>query len=193
MGEDSRRMVGVGAGTTDSMDMERGRRTDGGDGGGGGIKGRGKKEDTRVVWENETRKLMTMATTTTENSNHVEEKRALRITVPPRMVNVAILGLVVGTAVGMMRGGRAASLRFLAENAHRAPTTVQGWYFYKKTKNYRVMLGAVKGAGRYAAGFATFGVSLVGAEMGLERMGLGEVKHLGAAVGTTAVCCALCG
>ncbi|PWZ00572.1 hypothetical protein BCV70DRAFT_160431 [Testicularia cyperi] len=51
----------------------------------------------------------------------------------------------VGLVSGMLTSGKRAGLVFMAENAHRMPDTVQGWYFYSKTKNYRVMLGAVKG------------------------------------------------
>ena len=50
------------------------------------------------------------------------------------------LGFLSGLATGAQR----ASLVFLAENAHRRPTTVQGWYFYNKTKNYRVILGGAQ-------------------------------------------------
>lgn len=50
------------------------------------------------------------------------------------------LGFVSGLATGAHR----ASLVFLAENAHRRPTTVQGWYFYNKTKNYKMILGGAR-------------------------------------------------
>jgi hypothetical protein len=59
--------------------------------------------------------------------------------------------MCMGTAIGLVRGSRAAGLRFLAENAHRPPTTVRGWYFYKKTKNYKMMLGGLSKAGTDAA------------------------------------------
>jgi len=58
----------------------------------------------------------------------------------------------VGLALGAYRGGRMASLRFLAENAHRAPKTVKGWYFYNKTKNYRMMYGGLKEGAKDAVG-----------------------------------------
>lgn len=50
----------------------------------------------------------------------------------------------LGFVSGMATGGQRAGLVFLAENAHRLPTTVQGWYFYNKTKNYRVILGGLR-------------------------------------------------
>lgn len=51
----------------------------------------------------------------------------------------------VGMLSGFISAGKRAGVVFMAENAHRLPDTVQGWYFYSKTKNYRVILGAVKG------------------------------------------------
>jgi hypothetical protein len=34
---------------------------------------------------------------------------------------------LIGLGIGMSRGGSRARLRFLAENAHRPPTTYRGW------------------------------------------------------------------
>ena len=44
----------------------------------------------------------------------------------------------------MASGARHTGLVYLAENAHRRPETVQGWYFYNKTKYYRMILGGVQ-------------------------------------------------
>ncbi|KAF8901722.1 hypothetical protein CPB84DRAFT_1679441 [Gymnopilus junonius] len=119
-----------------------------------------------------------MATTEDET-----EKKTVRLSIPQRVLGVCGTAFVVGTAIGIMRGGRAASLRFLAENAHRPPTTVQGWYFYKKTKNYKVMLGALKGAGTEASRLTGLSLAYVGIEEGLQRTGWGGVKEVGAGVG----------
>ncbi len=51
---------------------------------------------------------------------------------------------IVGLALGLSHGGKNAGMRFRAENSHRFPTTSTGWYLYHKTKNYHVMLGAIK-------------------------------------------------
>lgn len=120
------------------------------------------------------------------------EDKAIRLTIPRRVLVVPATAFVVGTAIGIMRGGRAASLRFLAENAHRPPTTVQGWYFYKKTKNYRVMLGALKGAGSEAGKLTALGLAYVGIEEGLVRAGWAPAKDVGAAVGTALVFSTVC-
>src|SRR5258708_475959 len=72
-----------------------------------------------------------------------------------RRVSAMVLPVVcasAGMALGVYRGGRMAGLRFLAENAHRAPETVKGWYFYNKTKNYRVVYGGLKEGGKDAVG-----------------------------------------
>ncbi|EIM21893.1 hypothetical protein WALSEDRAFT_7957, partial [Wallemia mellicola CBS 633.66] len=63
----------------------------------------------------------------------------IRINLPERAFPIVFCGTLVGFSLGSYRGGRIAGKKFLAENAHRAPKTVQGWYFYNKTKNYRIM------------------------------------------------------
>ena len=76
-----------------------------------------------------------------------------------RRVSPLVLPVVcasAGMALGVYRGGRLASLRFLAENAHRAPRTVKGWYFYNKTKNYRMMYGGLKAGAKDAVGAHEF-------------------------------------
>ncbi|TFK43175.1 hypothetical protein BDQ12DRAFT_718418 [Crucibulum laeve] len=114
-------------------------------------------------------------------------KKQIRLNIPSRFYLVPGTAILVGTAIGVMRGGRAASLRFLAENAHRPPTTVQGWYFYNKTKNYKVILGGLKGAGADAARLAVVALGWVGIEEGMRRVGWGELSEVGAAVGTAGV------
>ncbi|EJU06198.1 hypothetical protein DACRYDRAFT_92302 [Dacryopinax primogenitus] len=78
----------------------------------------------------------------------LEERKARAIHLPdiPKE-DIVIPGLLfaLGAMTGCIRGGRMAGLRFAAENTHRAPTTMEGWYFYQKTKNYRVILGSIKG------------------------------------------------
>lgn len=121
-----------------------------------------------------------------------DEKQRIELTIPRRVMVVPATAFVVGAAIGIMRGGRGASLRFLAENAHRQPRTVQGWYFYKKTKNYKVLFGALKGAGTEAGRLTALGLTYVGIEEGLVRVGWGGTKDMGAAVGTAAVFSTVC-
>lgn len=120
------------------------------------------------------------STTMVERGN----KGSIHLNVPQRMLVVPAIAFVVGTGLGIMRGGRTASLRFLAENAHRPPTTVQGWYFYKKTKNYRVMLGALKGAGVEASRLSILALSFVGLEEGASRLGWNGSREVVAGFGS---------
>ncbi|GAA5831339.1 hypothetical protein JCM3766R1_003018 [Sporobolomyces carnicolor] len=78
-------------------------------------------------------------------------------------VLIPTAAFVFGFTSGLVSSSKLASKQFLAENAHRLPTTVQGWYFYQKTKNYRVLFAALKGGiktgGRLAAWTGLFVLS----------------------------------
>lgn len=101
---------------------------------------------------------------------------------------------ILGTLIGAVRGSRRASLRFLAENAHRPPTTVQGWYFYNKTKNYRRMAAGLQEGGLNAMKLGVAALVWVGIEDGLERSGQpwAEARELGAGVGTASMFTVVC-
>ncbi|CCX08803.1 Similar to hypothetical protein SS1G_12074 [Sclerotinia sclerotiorum 1980]; acc. no. XP_001587045 [Pyronema omphalodes CBS 100304] len=77
-----------------------------------------------------------------------------------RLPSLSGVSFLVGLFLGGSLGGHKAALQFRAENTHRAPTTTKGWYFYHKTKNYRVMyggiLGGIKMGGNVAAWVAGF-------------------------------------
>ncbi|ORZ23521.1 hypothetical protein BCR42DRAFT_367307 [Absidia repens] len=88
-----------------------------------------------------------------------------------RLLVFSTVGGFWGFGIGAFIGGRQSGLQYLAENAHRLPTTVQGWYFYHKTKNYRVMLGGVKRGMRFAV--KTGGLCLL---YGLVEAGLDDVR-----------------
>lgn len=119
----------------------------------------------------------------------MEENETIHISIPPRMYQVPGAALVVGTMIGAMRGSRKEGLRFLAENAHRAPTTLQGWYFYNKTKNYRMILGGLVEGGRQGLKLSATAVGWVTIEESIRRFGHGfeETAEVGAGVGTGAL------
>jgi len=119
----------------------------------------------------------------------MEENEAIHINIPPRLYQVPGAALVVGTVIGAVRGSRKEGLRFLAENAHRAPTTLQGWYFYNKTKNYRKILGGLREGGRQGLKLSATAVGWVTIEESIRRLGHGfeEVAEVGAGVGTGAM------
>lgn len=116
----------------------------------------------------------------------------IQIYVNPHFYQIPGAAMLLGTTIGAFRGARNASLRFLAENAHRPPKTLQGWYFYKKTKNYRMMLGGLQEAGKDSGKLGLTALGWVGAEDALTRAGWGDVSEIGAGLftaGTFAVVC----
>jgi hypothetical protein len=141
-----------------------------------------------------TQKFMTRISAPANDQDDIANptKNSIHLTIPPRFYLVPGAAVIAGTAIGLMRGSQMASLRFLAENVHRPPTTVQGWYFYNKTKNYKVLLGGLKGAGAEASKLAVVALGWVSIEEGLERVGWGQAKEVGAAVGTAGMFSAVC-
>ncbi|ORX85370.1 hypothetical protein K493DRAFT_360421 [Basidiobolus meristosporus CBS 931.73] len=61
-----------------------------------------------------------------------------------RLPIVIGVGLFWGFFAGAYLGGRQSSLQYLAENAHKMPKDMNSWYFYHKTKNYKVMLAGIQ-------------------------------------------------
>jgi len=125
----------------------------------------------------------------------MQENEAIHINIPPRLYQVPGAALVVGTVIGTVRGSRKEGLRFLAENAHRAPTTLQGWYFYNKTKNYRKILGGLVEGGRQGLRLSATAMAWVTIEESIRRFGNGleEAAEVGAGVGTGAIFGLICG
>ncbi|KAI7893704.1 uncharacterized protein EV154DRAFT_460479 [Mucor mucedo] len=86
-------------------------------------------------------------------SDDLEETNGLvraGLSTKPRLLLMTTIGTFWGFSIGAFLGGQQSGLQYLAENAHKLPTTVQGWYFYHKTKNYRMMLGGVKRGLKFA-------------------------------------------
>ncbi|KAI9500002.1 hypothetical protein BX070DRAFT_237926 [Coemansia spiralis] len=94
---------------------------------------------------------------------------------------MALFGCGIGALCGGYLGGQLAGRQYLAERAHRLPTTADGWYFYQKWKNYKVTLGAMKGAAKYGAkiGSCVFAFSAVEA---LVDHAIGEAQMMSSAV-----------
>ncbi|KAL5508218.1 hypothetical protein ACEPAH_5837 [Sanghuangporus vaninii] len=129
----------------------------------------------------------TQAEHTSDSSSNNSE---IRLNIPSRYVILTSGCGVMGMSLGLIRGSRAEGMRFLAENAHRPPTTLRGWYLYKKTKNYRMMWGGLREGGRKALQLGAIGATFAACEDGVDRVGFGEVKEAGAGVGTAVLFCA---
>ena len=54
------------------------------------------------------------------------------VRLPTIFMGTSLFGFISGCYEGYSK----ASLRYLAENSHRLPRNVKGWYFYHKRKNY---------------------------------------------------------
>ncbi|KZT12552.1 uncharacterized protein LAESUDRAFT_718821 [Laetiporus sulphureus 93-53] len=133
-------------------------------------------------------------TTNSTDTDGTPPKPSIHLTIPPRLFILPGSALLLGAMIGLRRGARTAALQFLAENVHRPPTTVRGWYFYNKTKNYRVLMAGMKESGKEAARLgATAGV-WVALEEGCERVdGLAkEAQEVIAAMGTASVFSVVC-
>lgn len=50
------------------------------------------------------------------------------------LLAIPATAFAIGFGAGLYQAAKRSSLVFMAENAHRRPDTVQGWYFYNKTK-----------------------------------------------------------
>lgn len=98
----------------------------------------------------------------------------------PTLLLIPVCAASFGFASGLLSGGKKSSLQFLAENAHRQPTTLQGWYFYNKTKNYRVALAAARTGISTAAKLGAWTSAFVAIKEGGDRLGLGRVESGGA-------------
>jgi hypothetical protein len=74
----------------------------------------------------------------------------------PRVSLTVMAGSTYGFLSGFHGTFKAAGLQYLAQNAHRLPTTKGGWYFYHKRKNYVVLKAALgsgfKGALKFGGG-----------------------------------------
>ncbi|CED85574.1 hypothetical protein [Phaffia rhodozyma] len=87
-----------------------------------------------------------------------------------RLPSPMLLAVLSGIIIGARKGGRMASYRFAAENSHRKPETLNGWYFYKKQKNYYVILNTVRSAIAYAARYSAFTFTLITLEASFEKI-----------------------
>lgn len=100
---------------------------------------------------------------------HDDQGIRLYVNVHPRVFILPTVGAFLGLGTGMIQGARAAQLRYLAENAHNPPRTVQGWYFYNKTKNYRMMWAGLREGAKTGVSFVTYSVYFSSYPLGRQR------------------------
>ncbi|KAJ2791129.1 hypothetical protein H4R21_006373, partial [Coemansia helicoidea] len=110
--------------------------------------------------------------------------------VSQRLVLMGAVSGGAGALIGGYLGAQQSSRQYLAERAHRLPTTVEGWFFYHKWKNYRVILGGVRRAAHYAPRLAGCVVAFTAAEAALDRA-LGHVQMASSVVASAATAVAV--
>ncbi|KAI0032049.1 hypothetical protein K488DRAFT_50811 [Vararia minispora EC-137] len=116
----------------------------------------------------------------------------VRFSVPGRLLAVTGTAMVLGTVVGGMRGARLAGMRFLAENAHRPPRTVRGWYLYNKSKNYKMVLAGLREAGVQSSKLGFLALAWGTIDEALGRTAFEGVREAGAGLGTAALFAGVC-
>lgn len=92
----------------------------------------------------------------------------LHLNLHDRLSVVAMIGGTIGATLGLYEGIKLSSLRFLAENAHRLPRTVGGWYFYHKRKNYVMISNGCRQAAKTGFKFSAFLLTFFALEAGLD-------------------------
>jgi hypothetical protein len=70
---------------------------------------------------------MASTASSSDDYNGHSSPRRIALAVPSSLLVLPPTAALVGMIIGISRGGSRARLRFLAENAHRQPRTVQGW------------------------------------------------------------------
>lgn len=101
-----------------------------------------------------------------------------------------LLGIATGTALfgmfdGFYRGFTNSALVYLAENSHRLPRTVGGWYFYHKRKNYVCIKNGIVSGFKFSTKLTAIGLSYFGLEVFLDEA-RGQVDFLNTVVTTGA-------
>ncbi|KAJ2713936.1 hypothetical protein H4R19_001997 [Coemansia spiralis] len=106
---------------------------------------------------------------------------------------LTLMGVVSGGAgalIGGYLGAQQSSRQYLAERAHRLPTTVEGWYFYHKWKNYRVIMGALRRSVHYAPRLAGCVMAFAATEAALD-CAFGHVQMASTVLASTATAVAI--
>merc|ERR1712225_102860 len=114
-----------------------------------------------------------------------DERRpnAIRIGISnPTLLLIPLSASSFGFVSGLLSTSQKVALQFLAENAHRQPSTLQGWYFYNKTKNYKVALESIKGGLKTAGRLGLWTSAFVGLqELGVRSSVLNSTQASGLA------------
>ncbi|KAJ1803538.1 hypothetical protein LPJ77_005209, partial [Coemansia sp. RSA 2523] len=104
------------------------------------------------------------------DSSSAQKFNRLGLSFPERLTYCALGCVAFGSLLGGYPAGKLASLKYLAERAHRLPKTAKDWYYYHKWKNYRVIVASVYGTARYGSKLGCFMLSYITLEEMLDRL-----------------------
>ncbi|KAK9488006.1 hypothetical protein V1527DRAFT_459102 [Lipomyces starkeyi] len=93
---------------------------------------------------------------------------------------------IVTFPLGLFRGSKIGGLKYLAENSHRLPDTVQGWYFYHKQKNYIILKDGMIESFKFGVRSIAFVSTMFGIEALLDWV-RGQVDFLNTVAGASTV------
>lgn len=100
------------------------------------------------------------------------ESEDQRLGLPPalRVFALASSAALIGGLAGLAHGWRTASLRYLASNSHRLPTTYNGWFFYHKRKMYYCLKQGMMLGFSTGVKLGSFVGCIFGIEAGLDKL-----------------------
>lgn len=101
-----------------------------------------------------------------------EESYKSRLGLPPvaRITLFTLGGSLIGGMGGMLGGWTDASLKYLAANSHRLPTSYNGWFFYHKRKTYYCTKNAMGNAFKTGSKVGLFIGTLFSIEAILDKL-----------------------
>lgn len=102
----------------------------------------------------------------------IELNKGQRLNLAPlaRVTLAGTIGGGYGLATGFYNGFTRSALQYLAENAHRMPSTKGGWYFYHKRKNYVVLKEGMVQGFKQMVRFGAISSAYFGIEAYIDRL-----------------------
>lgn len=101
-----------------------------------------------------------------------------RLAMPPtqRIRTGVLAAMGCGFLLGASYGGQSAGYVFRAENAHRLPKSQRGWFFYHKTKNYKMAYAGMREGARMGVKLGVWTGALMVAEQAIDSLRPDEGK-----------------
>ncbi|MBW0479768.1 hypothetical protein O181_019483 [Austropuccinia psidii MF-1] len=82
-----------------------------------------------------------------------------RLEIPQQVVVPTTVAFIIGFSSGATTSSKLSNYQFMVENLHRLPNSNKNWYFFQKTKNYKIILAGLKGGLKLGTNLACFTTS----------------------------------